>query len=148
MAVFNASFTAVGYTSAELNAVFTGGDPDYANYRRIELVTHRIGELYQSHYILSNESSGADNTFSGIISGLRSGETYTWTATLQYYDAAGWHSTPYGANGTVTMPVPPPVEDVILWVYTGGQWKQARPWIYTSGWKQAEPWIYFGRWRN
>ena len=144
MASFDVTITALDASSVVLRGSFTGGDPDYQNYRRIALDFTHGGSTSQTTYIYSAESSGPDNTFFDILSGFDSGETYLWTAILQYYDASGWHYTAYRADGAVTIPLP--ATGVEAWIYDNG-WHRARTWVYDGGWHRTQPWIHDSGWR-
>lgn len=142
---FSASLTqASGSSNCDLNAEFRNGDPAYQGNRRVELVVYLNGAVVATEYYLSRETSGADGTFSGVLTGLRRGTTYTWEISLQYHDAAGWHYTTHDATGTITIS---PGTYVQVWINNGG-WKKAVPWVYNDGWKRAEPWICNGSWKG
>lgn len=80
-AIFSASINSTGL----FNASLTNGDSSYSNYRYVWLELSN-GATYE---IASNEFGGASSTFTLRLTGLSSGRTYTWTATLGYVDDYG-----------------------------------------------------------
>lgn len=97
MATFSVTITPTSPTSAYLSGSFVGGDAAYAKPRSILLTIAGF-----SFYVISNESSGADNTFDVEIIGLAPGTRYEWTATLCYSVSSGWYPTSYIDDGEFT----------------------------------------------
>lgn len=88
MASFYVSISADGSSAASLIGAFTGGESSYSYARRI-----KVTGIGSTKYFTSAESSGGTSTWDEMISGLSSGTTYNWTATLQYW-AGGWVDHP------------------------------------------------------
>lgn len=97
MANFYVSITADGSSAVSIVGAFTGGESSYSYARRI-----KVTGFGSTRYFTSAESSGGTSTWDETISGLSSGTTYNWTATLQYW-SGGWVDHPsFVQTGSVT----------------------------------------------
>lgn len=80
---FSAYFSDITETTADFSASFTGGDPNYNNYRYVKLTIS--GNTYQ---IRSDGMDGESSYFSYQLRGLTPGTDYDWTAQLGYLDGS------------------------------------------------------------
>lgn len=105
MASFSCSVVPQSYDYAALDASFTGGDSEYTRRRFIRF-TISGGGYTSTWNILSNEVGGADSTFQDDVAPLTGSTTYTWSATLGYYDGSGAAQlSGYSDSGSFTTPV-------------------------------------------
>lgn len=105
MASFSGAIVNIGETTAYFDGYFTGGDSTYTGWRYV-LLELSNGKSYT---IKSSEQGGTESDFSGQITGLSSGTTYSWTATLGYVDSGSIVYTSYSDSGSFTTSSPPSV---------------------------------------
>lgn len=98
MADLSIVVSATGQTTAAIGGYFNGGDSSYSYQRFIRVTITGWGSVD----IYSEQSSGGYNTFSGSVSGLSPGTTYSWTAVLYYRTTGGWSATSYTDSGVFT----------------------------------------------
>ena len=94
-------------TKATVSGEFSGGDSSYSYAKRIRVTVTGAGE----YYFTSPQTSGGYNTFSGVITGLTPGTSYSWFAWLQVMRPGGFGGDSFEQNGNFTTantaPQPP-----------------------------------------
>lgn len=94
-------------TKATVSGEFSGGDSSYSYAKRIRVSVTGAGE----YYFTSPQTSGGYNTFSGVITGLTPGTSYSWFAWLQVMRPGGFGGDSFEQNGNFTTantaPQPP-----------------------------------------
>lgn len=85
-------------TKVHVSAEFSGGDESYSYDKRIFVRLVGAGD----YYFYSPQQSGGYNTFSGEITGLTPGTTYTWFVWLQVRVTGGYGNNSNETRGNVT----------------------------------------------
>lgn len=136
MASFSCSVVPQRYDYAALDASFTGGDSGYTR-RRFVRFTISGGGYTSTWDILSKEVGGADSTFEDDVEPLTGSTTYTWSATLGYFDGSDVKQlSGYTDSGSFTTPAEPVPTGAFIW--NGSVWVSAPPYVWTgSAWKPA-----------
>lgn len=89
-------------TKATVSGEFSGGDSSYSYAKRIRVSVTGAGE----YYFTSPQTSGGYNTFSGVITGLTPGTSYSWFAWLQVMQPGGFGGDSFEQNGNFTTTPP------------------------------------------
>lgn len=89
-------------TKATVSGEFSGGDSSYSYAKRIRVSVTGAGE----YYFTSPQTSGGYNTFSGVITGLTPGTSYSWFAWLQVMRPGGFGGDSFEQNGSFTTAPP------------------------------------------
>ena len=145
---FSASFTVQSPTSVSFFAEFKNGDSDYSRHRfvRISLNSNIIGDYY------SNESSGGNNSFSGVITNLTPSTLYYWIVQLGYFNGPEDYQNPELASYSDQGMFETDAQGAQPYVYTTKnnitQWWPATAYIYTNDWKKAIISIYDEGWKS
>lgn len=85
-------------TTAYVSGKFTGGQSSYSYSKLMYITVDGVG-TFQAW---SAETSGGENTFSLTLTGLTSGTTYSWHASLYVRVTGGWDASGYTDSGTFT----------------------------------------------
>ena len=124
-----------GYYSATVSALLTGGSADWPSKRTLT-ISYAGGGDSGSVSLASSETGGTTSHWSGGITGLLDGTTYTWTA--QVFDGST-----YTDSGTFTTPPAPPPNGSYIW--NGSTWQEATPYIWNgSTWEPATAYVWDG----
>lgn len=135
-------------TGASIYGKFSGGDSSYSYQKLIYVSIPGIGTVGP---IYSTEQSGGENTFSGSVTGLTPGTSYTWSASLYVRTTGGWTASSYTDSGSFATPgssgggTVTPTEDGYIWVSNGSGWQKGIIWVSNgTGWQQGVPWVSNG----
>ena len=140
MASLSVNINPSGYYSANVFGTFTGGDATFG--RRTMTVVYQSSGGGGSVNISADQASGATSTFSGQITGLDDGTTYTWTAMVNDPNGTATDS------GSFTTPAGPPPVYTGPVIRDGNDWYAPTPIVWDgSAWNVVTGKINYGGWR-